>query len=232
MARAPTPKTEIDHLVVAAATLAEGIAFIERALGVRVPLGGKHPRMNTHNAVMRLGPSVYFEIIAIDPDAGPPEASRWFSLDDPAMRQRLATTGPFLITYVARTKNLDLVAKASKVDIGPIQSMSRGDLSWRAAIPLDGGLKSGGLFPGLIIEWSEGPHPMEKMADFGMTLERLVARTERPSELREQLAAIGLNSGIDIQPARLNADPLEASIRLADGSSRFLTGGGCPPSSP
>ncbi|MCD0504910.1 VOC family protein, partial [Bordetella petrii] len=57
-------KTLLDHIAVAAPDLASGADWVERALGVRPQRGGAHPRMGTHNLLLRLGPDVYLEVIA------------------------------------------------------------------------------------------------------------------------------------------------------------------------
>ena len=227
MTAAP-PVCEVDHLVVAAATLDIGIDYVEAQLGVRVPLGGKHAIMNTHNAVMRLGPDVYFEIIAADEAAGPPQRPRWFALDHPEMRARLAVDGAFLATWVARTPSLSDLARATRLPIGDITAMSRGTLHWQAAIRSDGSLLEGGLFPGLIIEWPQGPHPMERMSDLGLVLDKLTLRPAHPERLRADLASLGIVAGVEVAPVKRGHSPIEASIRAADGSSRRLAGGGTP----
>ena len=73
---------EIDHLVFAAPTLAQGIEYIADLTGVTPRPGGKHAGMGTHNALVKLGERLYLEIIAIDPDAPKPARPRWFDLDD------------------------------------------------------------------------------------------------------------------------------------------------------
>lgn len=59
----------VDHLVVAAAGLDAGTAWLEAHLGVPLAPGGRHAAMGTHNRLLRLGPRLYLELIAIDPDA-------------------------------------------------------------------------------------------------------------------------------------------------------------------
>ena len=44
----------LDHLVVAAATLAEGVAWCERTLGVTPGPGGRHPLFGTHNRLLKI----------------------------------------------------------------------------------------------------------------------------------------------------------------------------------
>ena len=55
--RVVTPDAELDHLVVAAATLEQGCDWLESGLGVRPQPGGKHVAMGTHNALLRLSPT-------------------------------------------------------------------------------------------------------------------------------------------------------------------------------
>jgi hypothetical protein len=103
--------TQLDHLIVAAATLAEGVAWCEKVLGVTPGPGGQHPLMGTHNRLLKIAtppyPDAYFEIIALDPQAAPPQRVRWFGLDEPALRDRIAQE-PRLIHAVARSTQLDV----------------------------------------------------------------------------------------------------------------------------
>ena len=57
----------LDHIVIAAASLAQGGDFLRELLGVDIPAGGAHDAMGTHNLLMQLGEDRYLEVIAIDP---------------------------------------------------------------------------------------------------------------------------------------------------------------------
>ena len=72
------PLAALDHLVVAATTLADGIDYIAEITGVAPQPGGKHVAMGTHNALVRLAEKVFLEIIAIDPAGKKP--TRLFSV--------------------------------------------------------------------------------------------------------------------------------------------------------
>ena len=84
---------EVDHLVVLATTLNEGVAWCEATLGLTPGPGGQHALMGTHNRLFSIAsagyPAAYFEIIAIDPGATPPARRRWFDMDDVALRERI-----------------------------------------------------------------------------------------------------------------------------------------------
>ena len=96
----------LDHLVVAAADLDSGTRHVADLLGIAPAGGGAHPRMGTHNRVLGMAGGVYLEVIAIDPDAPAPQRPRWFGLDQPALRARLAD-GPFLAHWAARVSAPD-----------------------------------------------------------------------------------------------------------------------------
>jgi hypothetical protein len=180
------PATHLDHLVVAAPTLAAGAAWVRAALGVDLHPGGLHARMGTHNLLLRLGPDVYLEVIATDPAAPPPGRPRWFGLDALAPNAE-----PRLAAWVARAADLDAAVAASPEPLGPVEAMARGDLRRRLTVPPDGSLPLGEAGP-LLIEWETGPHPAARLPDDGCALIGLTVTHPEPERVRRLLAAIGL----------------------------------------
>jgi len=158
----PTPAV-LDHLVVAAETLAQGEVWVRERLGAAPAGGGKHPDMGTHNRVLKLGRGQYLEVIAVDPTARNPGFPRWFGLDDPALRARLKTR-PRLITWVARTDSPDSLATQAYGQPAQVRPMRRDSLRWRFAFTRDGSLPGGGLVPHLI-QWQTPAHPAESMPE-------------------------------------------------------------------
>lgn len=179
----------LDHLTVAALSLEQGVAHVQRALGVAVPAGGSHQMMATHNHLMQLGDDVFLEIIASDHRASP-QRTRWFGLDDPAMRSDLEKS-PRLISWVARVPDLSRALREIHTDLGEAVSLKRGSLSWLMAVRRDGSMPFDGAFPTLI-EWPAGPHASKQMADLGCRLERFSIEHpggERLSALLDPLIA-------------------------------------------
>jgi hypothetical protein len=174
-------KLTLDHLVIAAPSLADGVRWCEATLGVTPGPGGRHALMGTHNRLLSIAgpdfPDAYFEIIAIDPDAPAPGRVRWFGLDAIDL-----SGGPRLVHWVARTEAIDDALgswRALGIDPGRAIEASRetptGRLSWRIAVRDDGRLLAGGAWPTLI-EWGGSTHPARTMARSGATLRSLTLR--------------------------------------------------------
>ncbi len=195
-----TPAVLLDHLVVAAATLAQGCDYIESGLGVRPQPGGRHVAMGTHNALVGLGPQAYLEVIAIDPDAPAPPRPRWFDLDEVRMRATLAE-GPRLVHFVARTRDLERAVAAARHDPGPVHPMSRGDFHWKMTIPDDGHLPGAGLIPTLI-QWDGVRHPAATLPPSGLHLLALAGEHPEPAPVRTALAALGLSDAVKVTYGR------------------------------
>jgi hypothetical protein len=209
--RAP-PDRAPDHLVVAGATLAQGVDWVARNLGVLPVQGGRHLAMGTHNALLRLDRRTYLEIIATDPDGSTPQRPRWFDLDEPRMRARLAEA-PALIHWVARTRDIATDA-ARGVDLGSIAPMERGDWRWRMTIPADGHLPGRGLVPTLI-EWADARHPADALPDSGVQLISLAGEHPDPASVRASLAALGLSEKLKVSYGR--SPRLAAMLRTPRG---------------
>ncbi len=208
----------LDHLVVAADALERGCDHVERCLGIRPAAGGRHEHLGTHNALLRLGPATYIEVIAIDPEAPDPEVPRWFGLDDPAVRDAL-TESPRLLTWVARSDDLAAAVAACRHDAGAPRPMQRGELRWQIAFPHDGGLVLGGLVPPLI-EWGKDAiHPARHLRQAGAGLEALRGTHPAPGRVRACLAAVGLAPALALEQG--DAPALAADIRTATGTWRL-----------
>ena len=172
--------TGIDHIVVSAATLDQGVAHVEAALGVTLAGGGKHPLMSTHNRLLGLG-DLYLEVIAIDPAAPDPGRPRWFDLDHFAGPPRLTN-------WVAQADDLPAALANCPPGLGQPVEMTRGAYRWDYTVPADGCLPFDGSFPALL-HW-HGRRPPDDLPDSGLRLTRFELVHPRAEALRRALTAV------------------------------------------
>jgi len=198
-------RCQLDHIVVAAATLEQGVSYIEEILGVTVPLGGEHPAMGTHNCLMQLGEGLFFEIIAISPTLPQPDRPRWFGLDNPWVQNALIAQ-PRLHTWVVNTDDLDQLVSAANIHLGLVEPITRGDLSWRFAVPADGHLPGSGLIPSAM-QWDGEEHPAALMSDLGCHLQALEIHHPKPDWVQSVLASMGYVGEVTLFPLAQNSMP-------------------------
>lgn len=215
-------QTKIDHLVIGARTLSEGVNYVRDHLGVDMPYGGMHTKMGTHNHLMRTGNDTFLEIIAINHDIEPPDRPRWFGLDDPFIRQQIDTQ-PSLLTWVVNTGNINNLIQRSTFPLGKAALISRGNLSWYFGLPDDGGLLAGGMLPH-VIEWRTDKHPSANMTDLGCHLDRLEIYHPYPRWLRSALSSIGASDIVQISALPKNEAPyMIAYIKTPHGIKKLCS---------
>lgn len=194
------PLAEPDHLVFAASTLAQGITYFSDLTGITARPGGKHAGMGTHNALVKLGPRLYLEIIAIDPQGETPTRRRWFDLDDGSLQADLLDR-PQLIHWVARTRDIERAVALAGYDPGPILPFTRGDYRWRITVPEDGHRPGNGVLPTLI-QWDSPAHPADALPASGASLEQLAATHGDPNPVRNSLQKLGLHEEMHVSYER------------------------------
>lgn len=204
--------TLIDHIVIAAPTLESGIAYVHDQLGVMPVPGGSHVKMGTHNYLLKLGDGVYLEVIAPDPGLPAPSRPRWFALDHLKSEHK-----PRLLTWVARTTDLDAAKEKATVNIGDIETMSRNDLQWRIAVPADGSLLYDGVAP-YLIQWEGAAHPATRLTDPGCSLLRIEGVHPDAVQAKQYLHSVGFNGAFQIRSGQTANDiSLKAYIQTPAG---------------
>ena len=177
-------KSQIDHIVVVAHTLEQGVAWCEATLGITPEAGGEHPQFGTHNCLFKIAtpnyPLAYFEIIAIkniatkavntpaiakntsiNKDLKTKDSkARWFDMDDAALRAAVAKT-PRLVHFVAQMDDIQAARAALNalgMDRGSAVEASRhtrkGRLNWKITVRDDGQRLFNGALPSLI-QWGK-----------------------------------------------------------------------------
>ena len=198
-------KTQIDHLVVMAASLDQGVQWCEDTLGISPGPGGEHEKYGTHNRLFKIAtpqfPLAYFEIIAINPQAVIPKRAqvpRWFDMDDAAVQKAVAQ-GPRLIHFVSSTEDVKAarhLLRTQGIERGQVVQASRksrkGTLNWQITVREDGERLFNGCLPTLI-QWGKPEatdplrlHPRNSLPRSGVTLQSLAV--SHPSGVKLQTA--------------------------------------------
>jgi hypothetical protein len=218
-------KTQIDHLVVMAASLDEGVQWCEDTLGITPGPGGEHEKYGTHNRLFKIAspqfPLAYFEIIAINPLAVIPkraQVTRWFDMDNPTL-QKAVTQGPRLVHFVSSTEDVKAarhVLRTQGIERGQVvhasRKSSKGTLNWQITVREDGERLFNGCLPTLI-QWGKPEatdplrlHPRNSLPRSGVTLQSLTVSHPSGVKLQAAFDAIGLaNIAIETGPANLVA---------------------------
>lgn len=194
------PQTVIDHITITAPTLEAGAELVKKTLGVEPQKGGEHSRMGTHNLFLRLGDTVFLEVIACNPNAKKPDRPRWFALDD-VDKDTLTS----LKTWVVRTDDIKAMLKNCSEPIGEIEPMSRGETHWLISIPKDGSLPIKEGAP-VLIQWQTESHPATVFIDHGLSLLKLQIIHPEPKRLVDFLASIHLKKEDEITVEILKGD--------------------------
>jgi Glyoxalase-like domain len=189
---------QLDHISVIAPSLAEGVAHVRTCLDIDVPFGRRHEDMGTYNHLLRLGDSVYLEIIAANPDAPPPLHPRWFGLDDQRAVRAAWDSGLRLRGWVARTTDIDSVLARHEGIFGKKTRLTRGGSVYFFSIPPDGSLPLGGVAPSLIDR--EGrPPSIAAMADFGAKLRSLLIEHPDPDQVAELYGKLSIDTPPEVR---------------------------------
>lgn len=206
------PRSYIDHIAITAPSLEAGMEYVRKTLGVSPQAGGEHPRMGTHNSLLKLGEKCYLEVISINPNAPQPHRPRWFQLDKPDPSQPIR-----LATWIARTDDIAAAAKASPIPLGEIEPMSRGQLNWLITLSSDGSLPMHGIAPTLI-QWPDGIHPAARLPESGCKLVRLEGFHPEAEKVIGLLDAIGFEDDFQVFELPPNQQPyLVARIQTPAG---------------
>lgn len=219
-----TTTVALDHLVLASTSLDEGIAYLKEVLGVAIPRGGEHERYGTHNCLMRLdhedNKTLYFEVIAINPDAVPQVTPRWFSLDDHHVRSQLSES-PKLVAWVMNTRQIDVAATDPMQTDSHLTRLSRGELNWQMLVP-QSGKPSDPLLP-WVIQWPVGVHPATSMPVPECRLVSLDVYHRDPIDYCEALDRLGAGDLISshvIEQSGVSGS-LEATLASPNGQVRL-----------
>jgi hypothetical protein len=180
----------LDHIIWACDDLERGSRRFEALTGVTPHYGGMHASGLTHNALVRLGPRCYLEVLA---PTGPPSAK-----DD--AWSRLARTGgePRVLTYCLRSARplSELSQLAEQSGASKSQVLNNGrvtpdgvKLNWQWVAPT---FERFGLAFPFFIDWLNSPHPAAMAQTPGnIQLQHFAVGHPLADELQRNLSRLG-----------------------------------------
>jgi Glyoxalase-like domain len=190
--------TVLDHLLLGAADLDRGIAWVEERTGVKPAIGGSHPGRGTRNALLSLGSGKYLEVIAPDPT----QTNYTFQIDIRTLSE------PRLITWAAGTTDIEAVARRAKAAgyqvFGPADgSRARPDgsrLAWRT-LGIANTLAVANVDPiPFFIRWSANTVHPSIDSPKGCVLKELRMTHPNVSAVTTVLGAVGIEADVTNAP--------------------------------
>jgi hypothetical protein len=210
---------EFDHIAIGTSNLNDGVKWAESKLHSKIPYGGKHDQMGTHNHVLSSGNKTYLEILSKDVSAPPNKRNTWFGMNDPKVELALYKS-PKIIGWVCRTKNINrtlalLENLGIDTDFGKPIEMSRGKLKWKFSLRSDGLIPLWGSAP-ILIEWRGTKHVSFQMADTGLRFKRLLIATPHKNALESLLWTLDFNDN-RVSVVKATDTCITATYQLQDG---------------
>jgi hypothetical protein len=209
-AETPAPALQIDHLILGAADLEQGIERFAARTGVRPVFGGRHPGRGTQNALASLGGGRYVEILAPVPEAA----------DTPDFRGLRALKDLTPVGWAVSTRDVSATVtalaragfKASEPRDGARDRPDGRKLEW-TTFGIEPAIDGAPFF----IRWGDGTVHPSADSPGGCTLAAFLVAAADGSGLGRLLDALA--PGVDV--GRRPGTPMEIVLRCPKGDVRF-----------
>ena len=186
---------KVDHIVFCAPTLEDGIDYILELTGVQATYGGRHITKGTHNAIFKIGPHAYFEILAPDPENKDISPPRWMGID--------LIKEPRITRWAIKSNDIEKDAtnlSNYKADYGNAKSGNRAlqdgtILSWQLTDPLT---KPAIEVVPFLLDWQDSIHPSSTLSD---TCELKAISLEHPDPKIIKQVARALELSLTVTPS-------------------------------
>lgn len=184
----------IDHIVYCVIDLDQAIDTLEKKLGVKATLGGRHTSEGTKNALIHLGNKCYLEILAIDRSNDKITAPRWMGIE---YIQEATVTRWAIKSDDIHTDSHLLSAynnKMGKVTEGSRNMTNGKSLHWQIAMPL--ATPKINIVP-FITDWSNSEaHPTDTL-DHPCKLLELRLNHPNPTEIQNLFGQMDIDISIN-----------------------------------
>ncbi len=204
----------IDHIVWAVPNLDEGIALFKKKTGIEPVFGGYHTTQGTKNALVKIGPSCYFEILAPDPDSQI-LSKRWMGID--IIKKPRITRWAFKADHLEEQakhlsgydKNLgQLITGQRKTTTGQL-------IKWKMTVPHHAPMIDIAPF---FIDWSESSsHPSDQLPETDLSIDCIDLSSEQAELIRRLLNQLSVTGYSVLQ----GAEQISISLNSPNGRVRF-----------
>ena len=167
------------------------MALFKKKTGVSPMFGGYHTTQGTKNALVKIGPSSYFEILAPDPDSHI-QSERWMGVDlirNPRITRWAFGTNQIeehAVTLNNHNKHL------GQITAGQRKTTSGEIIKWRMTLPHHEPLIDIAPF---FIDWSESRiHPTDQIEDVNLSIDRIELSSIAPDRTNSLLDHLGINN--------------------------------------
>lgn len=185
-----SPRHSVDHIVLGVNNLQFGMAQLKALTGVDPVIGGVHPSLGTHNALISLGDESYLELLAPNPDADPASVSAMGSSylqKIQPLRQVTPVLWALGSTDLEKTRGLlgDVGIELGEPAPGSRRKPDGSLLQWQTAELISPGSAAAPFF----IQWA-GPGTPAHSTPKGCTLSRLSLAAD--GQLRTMLQTLAV----------------------------------------
>lgn len=190
-AQEPAARLAVDHLVVGAASLDQGIMELRQLTGVTAQRGGVHPGRGTQNALLGLGEGAYLELVA---PSGEPDSSGVVAYLSGLTR---LSSGGWALGSPDLEATIRRLVEAGFTVRGPIPGSRRlpdGTVLRWATAHVSG--DRSGLAP-FFIQWDPGSTHPATSAPGGCRLVSVRLAAPHPDNLRMLLAIVGASAVVE-----------------------------------
>ncbi len=192
----------IDHLVYAVSDIAAVTQTLEKSLGIRPIVGGRHPQHGTRNALLNLGDQCYLEILAVDENNKDSQTPRWMGID--------LIEGPTMTRWALKSSDLqsDITTLnhfgygSQDISAGHRKTTSGALLKWQMILPR--ATPCVDVVP-FMVDWSQSAQHPCQVLESGCKLEALTIYTERVRQLTDLCQALDIEVGIKAGSPKISA---------------------------
>ena len=197
---------ELDHIVWAVPDLDESMDIFYQKTGITPQFGGYHDSQGTKNALVRLGPKSYLELLAPDHKSSISK-NRWMGID--LLTVPRITRIAFSTTYIkekasilnAYNPNLGLITDGHR------KTPSGMTINWKMTVPYHSTLID--LAP-FFIDWSRSSmHPCQSLTEQPIEIKRIKMTSQHAQNLQK------LYSDLDIKGDHIHTGAEEIMIELS-----------------